>query len=846
MAQVLVTNYTGNSDAILWIALAVEVPAGSGNYEPGTATNLSEYGPNLVNGNPKYVVTGQEPDYWITPPEFDGNQGCFIYLQEAPTGAYTNPTFIGCNESQPQNTFKFEKCGADGTKNIYVFYDASGYYADSGSSFTLSAASTAIRSWYSDLVNQEGYTGQLYEIPLVNRRYFNWPCYPYLGSTTGGTLSDGVTFVDIEAGRIPYPGMSPAPLGGGFEPWDGAIALWNSPILTRIANALDLTTGNPLPIAAGYSRGTPGTWGSTNPYGDFAGGDTNYVSIIIAGGGNIHPTQCEPLVATSGGTDRIQPYASLNDITFENNPFGGIPATLGVINPCLATYPNYDVNPDYSGSSIQRDYESYLKVYQDITIEMNGDVEVIYMQIPNVNPNTLTSGQISTVDVRSFYSGIYQAIELVEGSTPLLPQEYSFYGLSPFNETPGWPTLNELLYNAAALSISGYLSFQYLTQLNHFTGFTATTAYSQLNINLQNGAGLKNFGWSVDATMTGFSETQINNDFAALISSGEIMYVAESDEQYVVNNVYKFNDSNGDLFPGCWRYIAPRLDGQPANTLAISFNYGQDCSECLGQEIVYEWMFKTQGKAYLGNNIILASQDAPIEILGPANNSIDIEIAFPYWTAMSSNTTNYPSIQPQSIKFLEPGGLGYQVDITPAEYGIPTGDTVTIGSNGIFTLNWAITSASGAKGYRYVTVDVTGSSPTLTYNGADSPTIMYDWDNSFLPLSYQKYHIIYCQVDPGEFGVLSNEYPAGSSGTACSNWAVEKFWIIQSAGNSSGSLGQIQVGSRMYGANGTYATIGYYAITNAKFTIEGYEANTEKYVVQINPTGVVAAITQCP
>ena len=66
-----------------------------------------------------------------------------------------------------------------------MFYDASGYFSDSATTNSLSAASAAVRSWYSDMVNNDGYTGQLYEIPLVNRSerpavpnsFVSWPSF---------------------------------------------------------------------------------------------------------------------------------------------------------------------------------------------------------------------------------------------------------------------------------------------------------------------------------------------------------------------------------------------------------------------------------------------------------------------------------------------------------------------------------------------------------------------------------------------------------------------------------------------------------------------------------------------
>ena len=327
MAQILITNYTGTviSDIVVYEAV------GCPSCTPGTAYNLA----TLYGSAGQIGPTTPLPAWYTLPNNFDYDTYCFVQLS-ASTTLFTVPQIVQCGIEPPQ-TFGFESCGQPLDKNIYVFYDTSGSYPDGVNSTngnpydTLSAASASIRAWYYDIVTSSGYTGNLYEVPVSNERYLNWPCYPYLGSTTGGTLSDSST-VRIEMGRITHATNTPS------SPTNSPV--WTSPIVSRMALAQDLTTGNPLPSAPGYSLGVPFNHANyTGPgcvLGQFDGGDTNYISIVVLNEAcNVSTSTnngCFTNMANSGGTDHLQPYFVF-EADSNNNSFLHLNNSGGIINP---------------------------------------------------------------------------------------------------------------------------------------------------------------------------------------------------------------------------------------------------------------------------------------------------------------------------------------------------------------------------------------------------------------------------------------------------------------------------------------------------------------------------------
>ena len=99
-------------------------------------------------------------------------------------------TITCCIENDTFYLDKFIKCADNFNPNIYVFYD--------GTSLSLEKAedaSESIRTWYQGKVDS-GFGGRLFEgvvgaPPKNGENYVWWSLYPYLGSMTGGTLSDG-------------------------------------------------------------------------------------------------------------------------------------------------------------------------------------------------------------------------------------------------------------------------------------------------------------------------------------------------------------------------------------------------------------------------------------------------------------------------------------------------------------------------------------------------------------------------------------------------------------------------------------------------------------------------------
>ncbi len=159
-------------------------------------TNASSV--DTQDGSTQLIINGGTSPYTVT--WSNGQQG--TVLSNLSPGDYTATVTDYYGDYQITTTCtigfnsgyldKFIECNENLNSDIFVFYD--------GTSLNIERAKTAsesIRSWYQNKF-LNGFGGLLYEgvVGSVNNNGENWlwwATYPYLGSLTGGTLSDNTT-----------------------------------------------------------------------------------------------------------------------------------------------------------------------------------------------------------------------------------------------------------------------------------------------------------------------------------------------------------------------------------------------------------------------------------------------------------------------------------------------------------------------------------------------------------------------------------------------------------------------------------------------------------------------------
>jgi len=831
MAQILITNYTGTVTSDIVVCEANPGPT------IGTCYNLA----TLYGTSGQISPTTTLPAWYTLPNNFDYDSFCYIQLS-ASTTLFTVPQLIQCG-IEPPGTWGFESCGQPLDKNIYVFYDTSGSYPDgvvSGgtSGETLSGASVSIRNWYYDLVNNSGYTGQLYEIPVVNERFINWPCYPYLGSTTGGTLSDSST-VQIEMGSVTY--------STGLN---GSVT--SSQVVRRIALGLDLGTGNPLPSTPGYSSGVPFDHNNYTLSGcqlaTLPTQDTNYISIIVL---NESAVMSTPDGCSFQGSNYIQGYffvspgvtsfdsiSNTSPVLNPNNPqpFIKVPTPCGAYSPYTSGA--------YSGSSIQRDYESWIKVWNDVNVNLNGFAKSFLFPVPTARV-TYSGGLLAAGQALGFGT-LYQSIEIIEGEIPQAPSYFqSEYCDGAFSSTGSqWPYPNQRYNNYSASTLGQFYDFTPLSYYNSFTGFTATTAYQNLPTQYKNGPGLKNFGWSVDATITAFTQSLVTNDlnnYLSSILSGTKIYTTTQPLGINEGNIYTIQD-----FEGCWTYNGYRLDGQPAYVNLETIDEFTNCDECNGNPSPLIVQFKYNGfcATYSAPGYITTgSTSNPLDqivVIGYPNDDVDITIQWPFPIG-----TDLPS---STFSIYDTNALTW----TTYPLGVNTGFTTTLNSSGVNVLEYKMIGAG--YGFEFIKFDI-----TATTQGAailDTQEQLSLSTDPSVPLPLSAYTCIsFVQLPaPGETAYMMvvgfSSVSEVTSGTACTNYAVQKSYLINPAPQSQTLdyiLDNYLTTSFRFSDAQTLVPINggnnWIAISNCQYTVYGYTMN--KIAIQVDSSGYIINAEQC-
>jgi hypothetical protein len=153
---------------------------------------------------------------------------------------------------------------------------------------------------------------------------------------------------------------------------------------------------------------------------------------------------------------------------------------------------------------------------------------------------------------------------------------------------------NNRLNEIPITSVNGqYFDFTPLSYFNKFTVFSGTSAYQNLPLQYQVGPGLKNFGWAIDATITGFTQSLVENDLNAYLTnvlSGSKIYTFTEPTDITEGSIYTLQD-----FEGCWEYTGYRLDGQPAYPEITTLNEFGSCFDCENNETPLTVQFKYNG-----------------------------------------------------------------------------------------------------------------------------------------------------------------------------------------------------------------------------------------------------------
>jgi hypothetical protein len=164
-------------------------------------------------------------------------------------------------------------------------------------------ASESVRSWFLNGIIQSGFTGNLYEMALNGSSYIPVGTYPYLGSLTGGTLSD-LTPISYTGVSVPY--VTDTGDVGSTPTEDYIIKAVNRG--WRFDGTSGATVSSGVPFNQANLNGT-----TNSGYGNFTGGDLNYVTILISNRPNGYYDNGQP-VASTPTTYTPNPTGPLFDI----------------------------------------------------------------------------------------------------------------------------------------------------------------------------------------------------------------------------------------------------------------------------------------------------------------------------------------------------------------------------------------------------------------------------------------------------------------------------------------------------------------------------------------------------
>jgi hypothetical protein len=472
------------------------------------------------------IITSVPPTYTINvPPQFDLAPAVTLKIIDG-VGCEISKQFV-CGQSSAD---KICKCENLFNQNIYVFYDASTL-----DPATASGASQSVRSWFTGATATSGFTGNLYEA-MIGKNSNNgenwmwWSTYPYLGSLTGGTLSDGFTQVnafgvdvnDYVVGTEKKSSFCQATPTFACRPKLNSFndSTSGGTIYQNINRGEDFITG--LSLSGSNIMGVPFDHNDLNGadtglYGNFSGKDSNYTVICVI-------DEADGIVGM---------YTSVKNLTADtlNDGMFQLIQSASLADAFTGTSLTAPYQPSTRFTS---EYEGFLKVWNDIK-SLNGTFNGLVYPVIGANVN-------------SGFNFIHHVLAATEG----IPQSALYFSNKYDRNGQTWPHINPDLnaLNPVAYTFAG------LETINYYSGLTATTTYSSLPNIFQNGSGLKNFGWFTDPTVSAFTQTVVAetlDNFVVRVSAGTDCKYIISDPNLNLNKIYYFDTSSSNGIKGCYQ-----------------------------------------------------------------------------------------------------------------------------------------------------------------------------------------------------------------------------------------------------------------------------------------------------
>ena len=582
----------------------------------------------LVDSNGTVVVTGQTFDAMV-----NGDRVCYEYIGRelgspnlfidsiisifdecsqcivTPTPTPTKTTTPSVTPSTtPSYLQRF--CSCDDSvlnSNYYVFYTSDDVMEPS----YIQQASESVRNWFLNGVLYSGFTGNLYEMCLIGSTYLPLGTYPYLGSLTGGTLSDTTP---ISFTGTPY--VTDAGGAGSTPSEDYIIKALNR------GWRFDGTSGATVSSGVPFNHGNL-TQTTNSGFGNYTGGDLNYVTILISNRPNnfydngqpvaTSPTAITPnptaatfdFFTTTACTNTSPVLLAANASEFSNGdqvigsdgicytlgvklgtfPFSGTPFAVSAQtcdDSCYVSlnarslwvqYNEENSDEQYNGAITPTyidHYEKYLDVWLDIVQNSGKTNNFLY---------TALDGEFTTSAgfKAEPFAAMMAQLGAVQGeieTSSYFNELYDYAGVT-------FPYLNEELINDSQGGDTYSWSFEVLSISSPYSALSSNSVYMSLPTQYKHGPGLKNFGYFVDPTVVDFSINTVSNAldnyfFNIQFNPNDCVYTDPTVGGDQGSTYYLSFDSTK-----CF-YLVDKTSS-PQNTITDTYIYGgpfEDCFSC--------------------------------------------------------------------------------------------------------------------------------------------------------------------------------------------------------------------------------------------------------------------------
>jgi hypothetical protein len=435
--------------------------------------------------------------------------------------------------------------------DVFALYDASGSYTES----ELQEVSTSIRSWFSNLVNNSGYTGNLYEVAISGERWLGWANYPYLGSLTGGTYPNGVTYTNN--GASVYDSNTTAKLINRGLTFDGL-------------SASTISSGVP------FNHNDLGT----NIYGDFSGLNINSLIIITENeaANDYHDTIGNNTWSSSEPTSdfEIDTDGYLNTWNIVKNTSGGSINVVVLPNPAgqsSAQYYHYNLHVVGAVEGVNRTESYMISKYGDSYPYLNSDF---------TNPLMRDFSVIET-------SNPYSAMTTWTGYTNL-PSEYKYgAGLTNYNVSVN-PSLNSFNSTVIAENVNNLFA-----EANFNNSYFATTGTSfsvgdTIMVEGQQGTCYQKIGNIEVNQISNTVNTLTSNDYAEFTNCNDCSFGCRRNVQVTASSIIGGNPTLS--------YTACTTDESTASITFTSINQTQTLIYCVNIQDILD---NLDSRLYISN-----------------------------------------------------------------------------------------------------------------------------------------------------------------------------------------------------------------------------------------------------